>query len=229
MSDTNQWPPLPKVKDKDSQADVKLALYKAQLEIVKAQVNAEIAESATNLANYHACYQEIYKGYIEVAKGITDRSLVRAEFIQKVAAAIGTAYAAVLALSFSVADAPLPLTGIVPTFFLGLSFFLSAAYVGYLSEPSGIEVEASDGTLMGAQSTWRNNFIIWTRHSALRRRYLLQTSVISLAFGLLALPAPYLEFFSARLWRYVAIGLGLTFLIPALITWLQRRSNPGRT
>lgn len=227
MTTNNDWPELPEVSVDDPQADVKLALYEAQLEVLKAGINARIAESASDLANYHTCYQEIYKGYIEVAKGVIDRSLKRADFIQKVSAAIATAYTGLLALSFSVEEeSPLPITGILPLIFLGLSFLLAAAYVGYLSEPTGLKAEPSDGTtFISAQNAWRRTFIIWTRNAALKRRYLLQTAVVSLAVGLIALPAPYIEFSSFRIWRYIVGGFLLTFLIPAIVSWLQRSSR----
>lgn len=88
---------------------------------------------------------------------------------------------------------PLPDAGIAPTFFLGLAFFLAAAYVAFLTKPERVKGEPSEGTLRGDQYRRRNGFILWTRSAVLRRCYLLQASVVSLGFGILFLPALLFE------------------------------------
>jgi len=152
---------------------------------------------------------------------------LKAEFVQKVAAAIGTAYVAILGLSFSVAKdspaRPLPAAGIAPTFFLGLAFFMAAAYVAFITKPKDVKGEPPQGVLRADQHRRRNDFILWTRSAVLRRSYLLRVSVISLGFGILFLPAPYLDLAgnAALVWILMAVGAILVFLLPWLISWLQ--------
>jgi len=233
MTEKITWPELPEVSANDPQANVKLELYKAQLDLIKAHHQAEINrekdrsqavvdKQSADYANEFTTFQEVYKGYIEVAKKEIDRSLQRADFVQKVAAAIATAYASILALSFSVAkNTSLPVTGIAPTLFLGLSFFLAAVYVSYLTEPGTVKPEAPCGTLRGSQLSRRNTFILWTRRAIMRRKYFLQASVVSLGIGIFFLPAPYLDI-DMVLWLIVVIGIALTFLVPLIIERPQR-------
>lgn len=235
MSDSIPWPKLPEVATSDPQANVKLELYKAELEICKtdhqAVLDAEKVQEETNTArakddyaNYYAISQEYHKGYIEVAKGAIDRSLQRAEFVQKVAAAIGTAYTAVLALSFSMAAGKaLPINGITPTIFLGMAFFLSAAYVSYITKSDDIKIDKSDGTLIGSLFSQRNTFIHWTMSAVTIRMHFLQAAVISLGIGILCLPFPYLNLADSVFWWLVGIGLGLVFLIPLLSHLLEKK------
>lgn len=233
MTEQIEWPEIPVVSANDPQANVKLEFYKAQLDVIKANHQAEIDrekdrvqavvnKQSADYANEYTTFQEVYKGYIEVAKDGIDRSLQRADFVQKVAAAIGTVYAGILALSFSVAkDASLPVTGIAPTVFLGLSFFLAAAYVSYLTQPGTVKPESSGGTLRSSQLSRRNTFILWTRRAIMRRRYFLQASVVSLGIGIFFLPVPYLDI-GMVLWLLVVIGIALTFLVPLIIERLQQ-------
>jgi len=230
-----KWPDPPEVSMNDPQASLKLELYRAQLDVVKAQsqaeidrekanTKAEVDSSAADCANDFAVYQEVYKGYIEVAKGQIDRSLQRAEFVQKVAAAAGSLYAAIVGLSFSIKeDAKLPVTGIVPAIFLGLSFVLAAVYVAYLTDPSGIAQKPEGTVLRSNQDSRRDTFILWTRSSAFTRRYFLQTSVVSMGFGILTLPAPYLAR-DLLFWWLLGLGVPLTFLIPKVVDLVSK--NP---
>ncbi len=230
MNQHIDWPTPPPDPGDNFGREIAKKLYQAQLDAAKearkAALDSEVARAAAlvelqkaDYANEYATFQEVYKGYIEVAKGQIERSLQRAEFVQKVAAAIGTAYAAILALSFSVKESPLPAAGVAPTFFLGMAFFLAAAYVAFLTKPERVEGPPSVGTLRGDQYRRRNTFILWTRNAVLRRRYLLQASVVSLGFGILFLPAPYLDVagHGTVVWILLVLALALTFLLPALL------------
>lgn len=232
QNDQIKWPDLPDMVADDPQANVKLELYKAKLDMIKSKYQFEIElakelaqedfnRETADYANEFATFQEVYNGYIEVAKGGIDRALQRADFVQKVAAAIGTAYVGIIALSFSIEKGTaLPVTGIIPTIFLGLSFFLAAMFVSYLTQPDTIKEEPSDGTLRGSQTSRRNTFILWTRRAIMRRGYFLKASVVSLGISIFFLPAPYLKI-GMVLWWLVLIGIVLTFLIPIM----ARQSN----
>jgi hypothetical protein len=240
MSEQIEWPETPDVSENDPQANVKLELYKAQLDMIRAnhqagidlekeRLKTEVDLQTADYANEYATFQEVYKGYIEVAKGGIDRSLQRADFVQKVAAAIGTVYVGIVALSFSIEkDAALPVTGMIPTIFLGLSFFLAAIFVSYITQPGTMEEEPSNGTLRGSQISRRNNFILWTRRTTMRRGYFLQASVISLGISIFFLPVPYLST-DIDIWWLVGIGILLTFLIPIVVHISQKDLQEKKT
>jgi len=248
-----EWPELPQVSANDPQKDVKLELYKAKLAVVnsvinyehQAKVDREKTESQANVnresaeyANQYATFQEVYKGYVEVAKGQIDRSLQRADFVQKVAAAIGTVYTGIIALSFAVAkDAkdvvtPLPVTGMGPAIFLGLSLVLASVYVAYLGKPGGVKPEPPGGTLRADQVSQRNTFILWNSASVLKNRHFLEASVVSLGIGIASLPLPYLKSNAIFLWWLVGIGVFLTslpILIPPLVERFRHEKEPDNT
>jgi hypothetical protein len=243
MTTQIEWPELPEISAGDPQAAAKLELYKTKLAIIntehqakvdreKAEYQANVNRESAEFANQYATTQEVYKGYVEVAKGQIDRSLQRADFVQKVAAAIGTVYTGIIAFSFAVAkDAviPLPVTGMGPAIFLGLSLVLASAYVAYLGKPSGVKPEPSGGTLRSDQVSQRNTFIKWNRASVLQNRYFLEASVVSLGIGVASLPLPYLERKATVLWWLVGIGVFLTFLIPLLVERFQHEKESDDT
>ena len=236
MNEQIEWPEIPEITANDPKEKVKIELYKAQLDVIKANHQAEIDREinrakalvdmqSADYANEFATFQEVYKSYLEVAKEGVDRSLQRADFVQKVAAAIGTAYTGILALSFAVANnTALPVNGIAPTLFLGLSFFLAAVYVSYLTQPGTLQSERSGGTLRSSQDSRRNTFVLWTRRAFMKRRYFLQASVISLGIGILFLPSPYLKI-GNLLWLLVVIGIILVFLIPLIVERSQQEKH----
>lgn len=228
MSEQADWPKIPATPQDSTQAQATLELFKAKLEVVKAQRQAEIDreqahkseivdKEKTDYENYCSVTQEINKGYIEVAKGAIDRSIQRADFTQKVAVAAGTVYTGVLALSF-VAETgkgtPLPVTGMIPAVFFGFSFFLSAAYVSFLTNPAGVKPKPPEGTLMGDAISQRDTFIIWTKAAVINRMHIQQASIVSLGFGILCFPLPYLLVPNNVLWWLLGAGLALTVLIP---------------
>lgn len=228
-------PEMPDTSDPEQQKSLLLEKYKAELAVwiarVQADLNREIetvkanaARAAATFEKHSVTYQEVYKGYIEVAKGKIDRSLTRADFVQKVAAAVGTAYVGILALTFSVTGTAksLPVSGLAPVIFIGFAFFLSAAYVAYLPEPLNVKADPTDGTLVNTDNSRRNTFIKWTRSAVLQGKYMLRSSVLHLGISLFFLPAPYLgPEFQEVLWFLVAAGLLIAFFGPFLIEKIQ--------
>jgi hypothetical protein len=224
-----EWPTPIEIKTGDAEAETKKALYQAKLELVKEKYKASLDEAKAkeaervekdkaNYANDHAQTQAINSAYLEVAKGQIDRSLQRAEFIQKVASAIGAAYAAVVGLSFAVKDGvPLPARGITPTIFLGLSIFLAAVYVSYFTMPTPSKPPDSDGSLVGNQRSRRIGFILWVRKPTLVRRRFLQASVVSLGLGVLFLPVAYLSIDCVVMWGFGIVGVIAVAIIPYII------------
>jgi hypothetical protein len=240
MSSKITWPELPVITKDDPQADVKLELYKAELEKIKTDYQTgldqeknhqtEIQEQQKrDYANYYTQIQAIHTGYIEVAKGSIDRSIQRADFLEKVSAAIASVYTGVLALSFAVdKGTPLAVTGIIPAIFFGFSFFLSAVYISFVTQTPDVKMEKSDGTLTGSVESQRKSFILWNKATVMRRISFMQASIVSLGVGILLLPIPYLHFSDKTLWLLMGIGLGLIVLIPLvvfLVTKLAERKK----
>ena len=236
-----KWPALPEFEPQDARAAVKLALYQAQLDVIKADRTAEIAlvkamadaaiedrkrEATADLerekadwANEYAQSQAVNSAYLDVAKEALNRATAKATFVQGAATAISGAYVAILGFSFAIAQGkPLPRRGILPGFFLGLAIALAAAYVAFITKPTNVEVTPSDGTLPGNQRQRRNNFVVWARSSVLQRRNLLQASVVSLGVGVGLLPLPYL---SIPTWSSVTIG-SVALIAVVFVLWLDR-------
>jgi hypothetical protein len=173
IEDELQWPPLPDVAMNDPQADVKKLLYQTKLDVIKAakqaaidihkaQIAADAEREKADWANEYAMAQAVHNAYLEVAKKEGERRIARGEFIQKVSAAIGSAYIAVLALSFAVSkegNKPLPAQGIIPTFFLGMSVVFMTIYLAYLEKPGTTTEEIPVGLLAEDQRQRRNVFI----------------------------------------------------------------------
>ena len=238
-----RWPPLPVIRENDSQSEVKKILYQAQVDLVKADyaaaaVNLKAAiddlietrkrESITNAERDKAAWadeysqrQSINSAYVEVAKSSVERIITRATFVQNAATAMSGAYVAVLGLSFAVKEHRLPARGVLPTFFLGLAIFLAAAYVSFITKAPPVKPLAPSGTRSVDQDIRRNTFILWTRQIGLQRRRLMQASVVSLGVGILLLPLPYVDM---SLWMVLtASGVGLALVI--FVPWIVSRSG----
>ena len=166
--------------------------------------------------------QAVYNAYLEVAKASIDRSLQRAEFVQKVAAAIGSLCTTLIALSFAVGEGntTLPARGFAPAIFLGLSFALSAVYVAFITKPGKSPIPRADGTLYRSQQRRRIGFVLWVREAILQRRWALQSSVVSLGIGILFLPSAYVSLPSGQeesfIWYLALLGVLITFVTSLL-------------
>jgi hypothetical protein len=217
MVNHSKWPQTPNIAKDDPQAEVKKLLYQAQLDALKAEAQVNIDRQKADWEHEYALDHLVYNAYIEVAKGQVERARAGADFVQKTAAAISSAYVAILGLSFVAAKTPLPVRGIAPTFFLGLSIFLAAAYLAYITKPQEVESPNLGSNNVINQIERRRAFIRWVTSAVISRKYFLQTSIISLGFGVFFLPAPYLNLSDNFVLTLIVISLLLTFLIPALL------------
>jgi hypothetical protein len=229
------WPQLPAIQANDPQADVKKALFQGQVDVCKLERQYELDadklkqqentdKGKASWDNEYKLQQAVYNAYLEVAKGQLDRAGSSAEFVQKTAAAIATIYSSILGLSFVVTQgikAPLPPTGIVPAFFLGLSIVLAAAFRAYISGPDSILEPEGGALLPERQRVRRNTFIQWARTGPFARRYALQAAVISLGVGVCLLPLPYLRAGSGWL-VLIPLGMLVTFALPPVINKATR-------
>lgn len=211
--------PPPPLEDKlyDEQIELRKLHYQAQLQTVLAQQVAEIEHEKALQANIYTIDLAVHTAYLDVAKGHLDRVRVRAEFVEKAAGTIGGAYAILLGLSFSLnkeVNRPLPARGLAPTIFLGLSIFLAAVYLAYITPVQPLIGPKPHPVRTQRVIQRRNTFIRWTSELVGKRARWLQSAVISLGFGVIFLPVVFLDIQDNIVWLAVAVGLVLTLLLP---------------
>lgn len=143
---------------------------------------------------YYDAQKSILQGYIDVAKGAIDRSLQRADFVQKVAAGIGTIYTGVIGISFSLEAGKInfPITGLLPPIFLGLSFFTASIYTSFITHVDDTVPDKSDQLIQSNLDAQRNTFINWCSKTVEDRAEFLQAAVVSMGLGIISLPLPYI-------------------------------------
>lgn len=242
------WPPLPAGIANDPQIEYKKILYQAQVDAAAAQQKAG-ADSAAALAatdaqrtqaawsNEYALLQSLYGAYLDVTKGALDRAQSRAQFVQTAAAAVSTAYAGILALSYSVSSTnpkirSLPVQGIVATLFLGLSIALATVYLAYFGGQGSVPGPGAAPSLGEQQRARLASFINWASAPIVTRVYFLHAAVVSLAVGVACLPVAYMSISSTDAVKLTVAGLAAVFVLPGLITggsWrLPGRSHPSQ-
>jgi hypothetical protein len=154
------------------------------------------ADVALNQARWDSEYEllKVFHSTIaEVASGAIERSRDSAKYVQTAAAAIGSLYAGILALVFSVTDHPLPLRGVYAAVFLGLAVALSTAYLAFITKPAMIEPYESTEALADVQIA-RSAFLSeWVGSTVNTRRWAIRASVLSLAFGVTFIAAPFVS------------------------------------
>lgn len=245
MSIDDGWPSVPAVESNDPRLEFKKLLYEAQLRVfVDAKLRScdqqaasstdastrELEEMKAAWADDGAHQLAVHNAYLDVAKGQIDRAMDRAEFVQKAAGAIGAAYVAILGLSFGVSEGsdPLPLRGGAPTVFLAMSIVMSTGYLSYLTHPGTTPPPKLTISNVENNRIRRNAFINWTHQAVLRRRYLLQASVWSLAFSLLFLPVAYLKIDDWVVALLVLIAILITFVAPEQFWTVVREERQSR-
>ncbi len=213
---------------------------------VQAEINAEAAKTTALMeqnkaawANEHAINQAYHAAYIDVATRQIDRASSKADFVQKAAAAIGTAYVGILALTIAIdtlskqasgsaspISTGLPARGIAPTLFLGLAILLATAYRANLGNVSNRE--SSNGTVDGLQRARRDTFLLWAGAINPVRRYMLLAAFYSLGAGVVFLPAAYLAIQESDLLFYAIVAAVAVFALPLLVMlaeWLSRKGK----
>jgi hypothetical protein len=101
-------------------------------------------------------------GNLDDAVGTIDRARASADFVQKSAAAIGTAYAAVAGLTYAASQGtPLPPRGFLPTVFLPLAIFFATAFLAFITRPDTSPPNRTSGNLRENQRLRRDAFINW--------------------------------------------------------------------
>ena len=154
----------------------------ADIALEKAQFDAEFG------------LRKVYFGEIlDFAKSSADRARAGAEFLEKTIGAIALLYTGLLALVFSATDNPLPAIGIIPAGFLGLALTLDAAYLAYISRPSGgPPTPRHTGVHLGDQYLRTAHYVDWVSATVMNRRYAIKAAIFALGFAVLFLPVPFI-------------------------------------
>jgi hypothetical protein len=170
-------------------------VFEAQVGARGRRIDAAIARRTANLDADIAQNAEFQKALLDVAKGGIDRSRANAETVQKAAGAIGTIYTGILGVTFSVTSRPLPARGVLPAVFLGIAVALSTAYLAYMSRRE----DMSENTLAAGKTGLAGQFervsflLRWVRRTVRRRAWLLRSSVVGLALGVVLLPVAFIS------------------------------------
>jgi hypothetical protein len=182
----------------------------------------------------------IHAAYIEVQKAKLDRTNAAATFVTTAAGTIGTIYAGLLALAFSVESTParpLPPRALAPAIFLALAFVFSVVRTGfvrrtgrYLASQHPAQLPAngrppvgdeSSPPLINPASTWEEQelrlvaFMNWIDRGALKQAWALRVAVICLGAAVFLLPLPFVDLSSraATLMILAVAMVVLAFLI----------------
>lgn len=127
----------------------------------------------------------------EVSKGSIDRARDGAKYVQTAATAIAALYTGALGLVFSVTDNPLPLRGVLAPVFLGLSIALATAYLAFITRPPAVPLELDGRSPVQYQYARTAHLTRWIAATVRNRRWAIRASVVSLAFGVAFMAAPF--------------------------------------
>lgn len=195
----------------------------------------------------------IHAAYIEVQKAKLERTNAAATFVTTAAGTIGTIYAGLLALAFSVESTParpLPPRALAPAIFLALAFVFSVVRTGFVrrtgrylashqpaAEGRRQVGDASSPHLISPASTWEEQelrlvaFMNWIDRGALKQAWALRVAVICLGAAVFLLPLPFVAL-SHRAATFTILAVAavvLAFLIYEVIAALKARTRAGLT
>lgn len=162
-----------------------------------ARTAARVALASDLLRAQRSAEEELNKLYhstiATVATGAIDRARDSAKFVQTAATAVFALYTGLLGLVFSVTDNPLPLRGIWAGVFLGLAVALATAYLAFLKRPAPLPLSLPGRSLTQLQHARTAYLTRWVNAAVNNRRWALRASVVSLAFGVGFVAAPFLS------------------------------------
>lgn len=151
---------------------------------------------AADVAHFRELEKAIYNAYIDVGKTALDRTRMSAEFVEKAAAGIGTAYGAVLGLSFGLSEGAtaLPPRGVAAAVFLGLALTAAAFHRAFLRAPSEAGGVRDPSPLLPVRSDEDlTAFLLWMRAGSMRRAAALRIAVVHLGLGVAFFPSAFIN------------------------------------
>jgi hypothetical protein len=193
------WPDPPVTTPPSSSDEFWKQRYAAELTEVAEQRRAGDPARAESRKAQHAhdfaIRAELFKAYLDVAKGASERAKSAAQFVQTAASAVGTIYAGMLALAFKADAVATRLTprALAPALFLGLAIAGATSFLAFFTRGRPIAGVELTGDFEGSHIARLNAFIQWSSELAARRVSFLRAAVISLAVGIVMLPVPFID------------------------------------
>jgi hypothetical protein len=190
-----------------SQQNLAEAKAQAELDLTKQREAANQARTQSEAQAELDLNTEFHKAILAVAQGTLDRAQNGAETVQKAAAAVLTIYTAVLGVTFSVSNHPLPARGLTAAALLGFSIVFSTGYLAFLrGTRSATAAPEAKASARAAELARDRFFIEWTRTASLTRSYWLRASVLCLGFAVMFLPAPFIAVGQVKVDGHVLFG-----------------------
>lgn len=140
-------------------------------------------------------HEKLYEAMLATAGGAIDRARSGAQWVETAAAAIIGIYTGVLAAVFVGDSDPLPARGIVPAIFLATSVMLAAFYLAFLTRGRDVAMPNLDSVPDSARRLQAHvaSYVEWISAAVTNRQAFLRGAVVSLAFGVLFLPLPFVS------------------------------------
>lgn len=167
---------LPWRRDSDSSGD------EAKRRLLESQLEAE-----------YRLREAVQAAYLDVAKATIDRMLRRAENLGRSAAAIGTAYSAILGINYAADGPKLPAVALLPTALFAVSIFFVAINLGWITESQSVGKPLRWGISPIVQHKRLAEYIAWVNGTASGRAWALRTAIVSLALGVFSSPVAFIE------------------------------------
>jgi multisubunit Na+/H+ antiporter MnhB subunit len=187
--------------------------WKAEVAEVVVRTALEASRADADRAEETALVKSLHDAYIATTQSSLDRALTRVNIAIGSIGAVTTIYTGLLALVFAAEPGKgrvLSFAAIIPALFLGLSLLLMTTYAAVFRKsvtvgpllPTG-----SGGQLMEARLI---TFMKWCFASILARSWALHAGIVSLAWGIVTLPLPFV---AVSGWQQALIfGAGLVLV-----------------
>jgi formate-dependent nitrite reductase membrane component NrfD len=161
---------------------------------------------------------DVHLARVETVKAAISRTRSAADFVRNASTALITLYTGVIGATFAVTKQPLPSRGLVPVLFLAVAIVLAAAYTAFATRARGVPVPTLPTNLLEREVQRLNAFVSSANDIVVRRLYCLHGSVISLGFGAVLLPTPFLGWSNTVVWLLAAVGMAFTLVTPRYST-----------
>lgn len=185
--------PTPPKAGGDCDCELEKIRYQARVDLAQAEAEADRAKEKVELDTEFGLEKSFQESLIEIAKDSTGRAQSGAEALRNAAAAIGAIYTGILGLAFSVTDRPLPLRGVIPALFLGLSVVMATAYVAIISRPRETTEWPIGGAGFRSDAQERTgSFIKYVAAHVRNNAHMSHAALLALGFGVIFLPVPFL-------------------------------------
>jgi hypothetical protein len=214
------------------QLDAWLERYKQQLSDSAVRAALEATRFDTVRAADTTLVQALHAAYIATSQSAIDRSLTRINVVTASIGAITTIYTGLIALVYAAkSDSGKQLTGtaIIPAVFLALALLLVAVYAAMFKNSTsegGPLVPSGAGD--GLRESRLDTFMNWCFATIGARIWALHAGIISLGFGVVSLPVPFIKLPNGIPLIILIIGLLATVLV-GVITAANSKSSAETT